>query len=88
MSKDRMDALGVGWHDTTAQKGESCKVCGASLRHGIRILAERVLIGVNVHPHTLHRRCWPKHLNLTVREAASRKKAKEQEKIDTAAAEG
>ena len=86
MSKDRMDALGVGWHDTTAQKGEVCKVCSASLRKGIRVLAERVLLGVNVYPHTMHRRCWPKHLERTQREARVRMTAKKELDTDPALA--
>ena len=87
MSKDQMDALGVGWHDTTAQKGESCIVCKAKLRKGIRILAERVLSGVNVRPNTMHRACWPKHLATTEREYKARQKQRDQERVDTAAAE-
>ena len=87
MSKDRMDALGVVWHDTTAQKGEACIVCKAKLRKGIRILAERVLPGANVRPNTMHRACWLLHTTRTEREYKARQKQMEQERVDTAAVE-
>lgn len=82
--KDRMDAVGVGWFDSLAQRREVCCVCKADLRKGTRILAERVLLGTNVKPHTMHRRCWPRHLDITEREANARKR---QKALDTAPVE-
>lgn len=75
-TKDKLDGHLVAWYVGSPMQGDRCLVCAKGYRRGARCLVERVLPGVNVRPHTCHRKpCWATHQKRTTQEAKRQEKA-------------
>jgi hypothetical protein len=75
--KDRLDGNLVAWFVGTPMKDDSCLYCGKGYDRRAHCYIERVLPGVNVRPHTLHRLCFPSHKKRTEEDAKRQRKAVE-----------
>ena len=59
--RDRLDAQDIAWFESWPQPGEECCACRERLGMRSKVLVERLLPGVGLHPRALHRKCWEAH---------------------------
>lgn len=75
-AKDRLDGHLVAWFVGSPMKDDRCLYCDKGYAKNVHsCYIERVLPGVNVRPHTLHRMCFAAHKKCTTADAARQRKA-------------